>query len=159
MYRNATMLAVDIRSLLAIILFVLVGCKGQEENSESSPDCSLSQIGWQKLTFRPPIRVALWRIRLEHDVAYVNNSTVPQDKVGDILARFKDLDPSPYAIIKLNALDDCTEIFKVAEDINRKFGCDINHCFYLEEHSNRVRDGTSELNSANNYSADPALTQ
>ncbi len=132
MHGNANMpLKNTVQCWTLVLVVLLAGCSSREEKSISGADCSLSQIGWRKLTFDPPSRVITWRIRLDGPGVDLNNRRMSRQDAANILAQSSDLRPSPYAIIEFDRSDNCGDVFSLASTISRRFQCERNYCFYL----------------------------
>ena len=116
---------------IALTVFLMIGCDTQEENIVSPTDCSLPGIGWRRLTFDPPLAVAVWTIKPVGSQVDLDGVRMNRADAIDILARFKDLRPSPYAIIEFDRSDSCRDVLSLAYTISSRFNCSQNYCFYV----------------------------
>lgn len=108
----------------------LSGCGGQEQRVASGPECSLPEIGWRRLTFDPPRRVAIWNISMAGSGVTVNNRTMSREEAVQLLWENRNLRPSSYAILSLNRADNCQDVYTLALSIDHRFQCRQNYCFY-----------------------------
>lgn len=116
---------------IAVAALLVIGCDSQEELVMSSPDCSLSGIGWRPLTFDPPISVATWRIKPIGSQVDFNGAIMSRADAVDALVRYKDLRPSSYAIIEFDRSNSCSDVLSLAYTISSRFNCSQNYCFYV----------------------------
>lgn len=123
---------------LAVIL-LLGGCSPGHESPVATnlsstighdADCGLPTLGWRRLTFDPPIRVAVWRVRLAGSEIDLNGVRVSHAAAMKTFRDGNDLRPSAYAIIEFNRQKNCPALRDLAQTIAGQFDCRTNYCFY-----------------------------